>query len=160
MHALAGSLLVVSLAAVGVSAHDAGGPSTSSNQTTQTNPQAKTLFDQGEGYSKEQKWDLAIAAYQQAVRIDPKYVEAWNNLAHAYRKTTQYNKALDAYQQAVGLKPDFPNAHEYLARTYLAMGNKDGAMREYEIVKRLDSKMAADLLKAIQANDPDLGDSD
>ncbi|HKV44005.1 MAG TPA: tetratricopeptide repeat protein [bacterium] len=160
MHALAGSLLVVALAAVGVSAHDSGGPAASSNPATQLNPQAKSFFDQGEGYTKEKKWDLAIAAFQQAVRIEPKFVEAWNNLAHAYRKTKQYDNALEAYQQAVGLKPDFPNAHEYLARTYLAMGNKDGAMREYEVVKRLDSKMAVDLLKAIEANDPDLGDSD
>jgi hypothetical protein len=40
------------------------------------------------------------------------------------------------------------------------MGNKDAAMREYEIVRRLDAKMAGELLKAIQANNPDLGDED
>jgi len=55
------------------------------------------------------------------------------------------------------LKPDFGDAHEYLGRTYLVMGNKDAAMREYEVLRRLDAKMADELLKAIQANNADLG---
>jgi tetratricopeptide (TPR) repeat protein len=124
------------------------------------NPQAKAFFDQGQAYSKKRSWDLAVAAYQQAVRAEPKFVEAWNGLGHAYRKAKQYDKALDAYKQAITLKQDYANPHEYLARTYVAMGDKEAAMREYEIVKRLDAKMAADLLKAIEANNPDLGDED
>ncbi len=94
----------------------------------------------------------------QAVRLDPKFVAAWNNLGFCYRKVKQYDKAFDAYSQAINLKPEYPNAHEYMGRTYLAMGNKDCAMREYEILKLLDAKMAAELLQAIQANDADLGD--
>ena len=165
--ALSATLLVLSLATIGASAHDSGGasptpatPGTPTPQAGQVNPQAKAFFDQGESYSKQQKWDLAISAYQQAVRVDPKYAEAWNNMGFCYRKVKQYDKALDAYKQAMTLKPDFPHPHEYLGRTYLAMGNKDGAMREYEILKRMDPKMADELLKAIQANDPDLGEND
>jgi tetratricopeptide (TPR) repeat protein len=122
------------------------------------NPQAKTFFDQGMTYVKEKKWYLAISAFTQAVHIEPKFAAAWNNLGHSYRKAQQYGMALDAYKQAISLAPADPNPHEYLARTYLAMGNKDGAMREYETVRHLDAKMADELLKAIQANDPDLGD--
>ena len=77
-----------------------------------------------------------------------------------FDKVKDYDKSLDAYKHALDLKPDYPNAHEYMARTYLAMGNKDAAMREYEILKRLDPKMADELLKAIQANNADLGDND
>ena len=182
--ALKGGLLVASLAAavavsaVGTFAHDGmgggtggggstgggstggGGGSTVSSLSDQINPQARTLFNQGQAYAKEKKWFLAIAAYTQAVRIEPKFAAAWNNLGHTYRKAQQYGMALDAYKQAISLSPDNPNPHEYMARTYLAMGNKDAAMREYEIVRRLDAKMAGELLKAIQANNPDLGDDE
>jgi len=140
-------------------AHDAPAPPAGPS-TTQVEQSARGYFAQGEDYAKKQNWDQAIAAYQQAVRIDPKFAEAWNNLGYCYRKTKQYDKALDAYKQAISLKPDFPYPHEYMARTYLAMGDKDAAMREYEILKRLDPKMADQLLKAIQANDADLGDGD
>ena len=153
-----GSLLVISLAVVGASAHDSD--NTPSTTQTQMNSQAKAFYDQGQEYSKKRSWDLAVAAYQQAVRVEPKFVEAWNGLGHAYRKAKQYDKALEAYKQAITLRPDYANPHEYLARTYLALRDKDAAMREYEIVKRLNGKMAAELLKAIEATDPDLGDED
>ena len=156
-YVIASSLLTVALGAGGAAAHDSTPPA---SQTTQMNPQAKTFFDQGEAYSKKKSWDLAITAYNQAVRIEPKFAEAWNNMGFCYRKVKQFDKALDAYKQAITLKPDFSYPHEYMARTFLAMGNKDAAMHEYEILKRLDGKMADGLLKAIQANNPDLGDDD
>lgn len=156
-YALGGSLLVIALGAAGAFAHDSDPPA---SQTSQLNSQAKSYFEQGRAYSKKKSWDLAITAYQQAVRIEPKFAEAWNNLGYCYRKVKQFDKALDAYKQAISLKPDFAYPHEYMARTYLAMGNQDAAMREYEILKRLDGKMAGELLKAIQANNPDLGDED
>jgi tetratricopeptide (TPR) repeat protein len=156
-YVLAGSLLFASLGTGSAWAHDSDPPA---GQTAQMNPQAKALFDQGRAYSKKKNWDLAIAAYNQAVRIEPKFAEAWNNMGYCYRKGKQFDKALDAYKQAITLKPDFAYPHEYMARTYLAMGNMDAAKREYEILKRLDGKMAAELLKAIQANNPDLGDDD
>lgn len=164
-YTLAGGLLIAALAAGGPTAfgHDSGmggggGGGGSNYGTPSPATSAQAYFSQGEDYSKKRNWNLAIQAYLQAVRLDPKFVEAWNNLGFCYRKVQQYDKAFGAYKQAVDLRPDFPNAHEYMGRTYLAMGNRDGAMREYEILKRLDAKMAAELVQAIQANNPDLGE--
>lgn len=156
-YALAALLLALTLGPTGAIAHDS---EPSPGQASQMNPQAKAFFDQGQSYSKKKNWALAIAAYQQAVKLEPKFPEAWNNMGYCYRRLKQYDKALDAYRQALTLKPDFAYAHEYTGRTYLAMGNKEAAMREYEILKRLDEKTAAELRKAIDANDPDLGEND
>ena len=160
-YAFASGVVIAALATLGVAAfgHDGsgmggGGGSEATGQVSA----ARTYFNLGQDYAKKQSWHLAIQAYQQAVRLDPKFVDAWNNLGHALRKTKDYNKALEAYKRALELKPDYADAHEYLGRTYLAMGNKDAAMREYEVLKRLDAKMADELLKAIQANNADLGD--
>jgi tetratricopeptide (TPR) repeat protein len=156
-YVVAGALLAIVLGPAGAGAHDAEPPA---SQTSQMNPQAKIFFDQGESYSKKKSYSLAIAAYQQAIKLQPKFPEAWNNMGYCYRRLKQYDKALDAYRQALSLKPDFAYAHEYSGRTYLAMGNKDAALREYEILKRLDPKVAAELFKAIEANNPDVGDDD
>lgn len=160
-YTLVGGILIAALAAFGPAAfgHDGGMGGGGSDPNPGTFSQlsaAQTYYNQGEEYFKKKSWNLAIQAYLQAVRLEPKYAEAWNNLGFCYRKVKQYDKAFDAYKQALDLKPDYPNAHEYMARTYLAIGNKDAAMREYEILKRLDVKMAAELMKAIQANDADL----
>jgi tetratricopeptide (TPR) repeat protein len=164
-YTLAGGILIAVLAVNGPAAfgHDGGmgggsgggdpGPGTSIQTSA-----ARTYFSQGEEYSRKKNWNLAIQAYLEAVRLDPKFAEAWNNLGFCYRKIKQYDKAFGAYNQALDLKPDYANAHEYMARTYLAMGDKVGAMREYEILKHLDAKMAAELMNAIQANDADLED--
>ncbi len=165
--ALVSGIVIAALAILGGAAfaHDSGGSSsggstgggTGSDGTTQASA-ARTYFNQGQEYAKKQNWYLAVQAYQQAVRLDPKFLDAWNNLGHALRKTKAYDKALEAYKRALEIKPDFADAHEYLGRTYLAMGNKDAAMREYEVLKRLDAKMAEELMKAIDANNADLGD--
>ncbi len=91
-HVLASSVLVVSLATLGGAAlgHDAPAPGDSGGGPTQISPDARTFFNQGEAYSKKKSWDLAIQAYTQAVRIDPKFAEAWNNMGYCYRRLKQY----------------------------------------------------------------------
>lgn len=152
---LASVMLAITLGPISAKAHDS---EPSATQSSQLDPQAKSFFDQGQSQAKKKNWNLAVAAFQQAVKVEPKFPEAWNNMGYCYRRLKQYDKALEAYRQALTLKPDFAYAHEYMGRTYLAMGNKDAAMREYEILKRLDGKVAAELLKAIEANNAELGD--
>lgn len=122
------------------------------------NPEARSLYDQGAEHFRKKQWNLAIPTYLQAVRIEPRFVEAWNSLGFCYRKVKDNQKALDAYRRAIDLKPDFKFAHEYIGRLYIAMGNREAAMRHYEILRRLDAKMAAELLRAIEANNADYGE--
>lgn len=160
--ALACGAVILGLSMGTAFAHDTepGGEGSPGGGGTQLNPAATKYFKQAEAYEKAKKWGLAVGAYQQVLKIEPALAEAWSNMGYCYRKMNQTDKALDAYKHAIALKPGLPHAHEYLGRTLLAMGNKDGANREYEILKRLDAKLAADLLKAIQAGNPDLGDDD
>ena len=62
------------------------------------------------------------------------------------------------HRVAIQLRPTFPQAYDYLARAYLAKGGSAAALREYEIVRRLDSKLAHCLKEAIARNDPDYND--
>ena len=41
----------------------------------------------------------AIAAYQTAVKADPTFAEAWNNLAVAYQNLGQDDKAMEAFRK-------------------------------------------------------------
>ncbi|MGH2405619.1 MAG: tetratricopeptide repeat protein [bacterium] len=145
-------LLGCLLLALPVLADPGGDPS------DQINPQARYYYDLGMNHFRKKEWNQAIQAYLQAVGIEPRFPEAWNNLGFCYRKMGNNQRALDAYRRAIDLRPDFASAHEYIGRLYIAMGNRDAAMRHYDILRRLDAKLAAELLQAIQANNSDYGE--
>jgi tetratricopeptide (TPR) repeat protein len=57
--------------------------------------------------------DRAIAEYEKAVKLQPGYVTAWNNLGNAYEKKKNLPKALKAYEQALFFDPNNSVAKEY-----------------------------------------------
>jgi len=119
---------------------------------------AVAAFKRGLELHKAGQWTAAIQQYERAIALGGRFPEAFNNLAYCYRKVGQLERAIDLYKTAIALRPLFVQAHDYLARTYLARGDRAAALREYEIVKRLDAKLAVCLWAAIQRNDPDYHD--
>jgi tetratricopeptide (TPR) repeat protein len=61
---------------------------------------AAEAFSQGEFCMGAGKDDEAIAAYQQAVKIDPTFGDAWQRLAALYEKKGDNKKAMDAFRRA------------------------------------------------------------
>jgi tetratricopeptide (TPR) repeat protein len=45
------------------------------------------------------RYSDAIAAYKAALKDDPSFAEAWNNLAIAYQDSGQADKAMDAFKK-------------------------------------------------------------
>ncbi|PKN50116.1 MAG: hypothetical protein CVU58_02225 [Deltaproteobacteria bacterium HGW-Deltaproteobacteria-16] len=60
----------------------------------------------GKTYLQCNQFAKAINAYQQAIRVDPKYVDAWYDLGYAYDDSNQHDKAIDVYQQAILIDPE------------------------------------------------------
>ncbi len=120
--------------------------------------EALKAFRRGLAYHREKRYADAIKEYERSLDLGGRFPEAFNNLAYSYRKVGKVDKAIELYKVAIALRPLFVQAHDYLARAHLAKGNKAAALHEYEIVRRLDKKLAAWLWIAIQRNDPDYYD--
>jgi tetratricopeptide (TPR) repeat protein len=45
------------------------------------------------------RYDAAITAYENAVKLDPTFADAWNKLAIAYQDAGQDDKAMDAFKK-------------------------------------------------------------
>ena len=60
----------------------------------------------GYTYFAQEQYDLAIRNYKEALKIDPDYVTALNNLGHAYERKKLTTQALDAYEQALSHQPN------------------------------------------------------
>lgn len=74
---------------------------------------AMSLFQQG--YIKHihlNEIDSAMIYYNQAVLIEPKFVEAWHNLGLCYESKNNIPKALQSYSRALKLDPTFEKSRQ------------------------------------------------
>ena len=74
--------------------------------------QAKVVDDRayqltitGQAFASLEEWDLAQAALETAVELDPEYAEAWAYLGEIRQQTGSGN-SLDALEEAISLDPD------------------------------------------------------
>ena len=53
-----------------------------------------------------QRYDAAIAAYDESIKIAPESIWLWNNRGEAYTKMMQYDNAIVDFKKAIQLDPD------------------------------------------------------
>lgn len=111
---------------------------------------AEQEFNRGLVAQQEKQWAKAAAAFRSAVKLNPRYAEAWNGLGFALRNQGQYPDSIKAYEEALRLRSDFPEALEYLGEAYVRVRRIDDARRVLERLKPLDPKRAAELAEVIE----------
>jgi eukaryotic-like serine/threonine-protein kinase len=89
--------------------------------------------------------ERAIAAFEQATRHDPEYVNAWIALGGAYSLKGSFLSLQDLVQRAeeierraLTLDPDNADAHQWLGSALLNLGRVDEAITEFREAVRLD----------------------
>lgn len=88
----------------------------------------------------------AIEYFDKAVKEDPSYSEAYNNLGYAYEKLGSYEKAISYYRKALSnpLYQTADKAYINMGNSYYRMGNYEAALQSYkEAVKRAPSSSLA-----------------
>ncbi|GAB4459995.1 MAG: hypothetical protein OHK0037_06410 [Elainellaceae cyanobacterium] len=71
----------------------------------------------GDALSQLERYEEAIAAYEQAIALKNDYPEAWINRGNALSRSGKTIDALKSYNQALKIKPDSNYAIENLRRT-------------------------------------------
>ena len=59
-------------------------------------------------------WREAISHWERAVKLDPTYAPAYNNLAIGYEQQGEFDKARNAYEKALELNPN----NAYIKQNY------------------------------------------
>lgn len=85
----------------------------------------------GVAYSEKGEESNAIANYLEAIRINPKYAEAYNNLGYSYLLMGQWQDAAGQLHVAVRLNPGYTVAHNNLGLAYYRSGRYDEAIGSY-----------------------------
>ncbi|MBJ3775913.1 tetratricopeptide repeat-containing sulfotransferase family protein [Acuticoccus mangrovi] len=66
--------------------------------------------------------EAAVAAFRAAIRIQPTFPEAHNNLANALRAAGEVEAALAAYGEAIAIHPEFAEAYNNLGAALSGLG--------------------------------------
>ena len=78
-------------------------------------PNAQTYFARGVEWTNSGRHLDAALAYKRALRFDPAFADAANNLGWSLAKLSLYREAMPALIQALNLRPDFALARNNLA---------------------------------------------
>jgi tetratricopeptide (TPR) repeat protein len=126
------------------STHNSAGSAEVSNGLTADRSQARTLLEKGKELYLDDQDTEAVAAFEQAVKLDPDLAEAYFRLALGYEALdkredaeSQYKKAVEAYKKHLDQNPDDAEAHYNLGQTYANLGQYSEAIREYRQATRL-----------------------
>lgn len=68
-------------------------------------PIALEFYSKALEASKKEDWKEAIKNNEEAVKKDPKFIYAWDNLGINYRRINEYDKALEAYRKSLEIDP-------------------------------------------------------
>jgi tetratricopeptide (TPR) repeat protein len=86
--------------------------------------------------------DEAIAHFQQALLLDPKYAKAYTNLGIALYAKGQVDQAITHWEQAIHLDPKVAPAHNNLGIALSTKGHVDEAIAQLQQALLLDPKDA------------------
>jgi len=68
---------------------------------------ATTLYSQGQALTTTKNYTEALAAYNDAIALEPTYFEAWNGKADVLNRQKQYAAALAASNQSLAINPNY-----------------------------------------------------
>jgi tetratricopeptide (TPR) repeat protein len=88
---------------------------------------------------EQDKLDEAVTCFQQAIALQPNYIEAYKKLGHVFLKQGNLDAAIDAYQQALNLDPNYVDAnyidvYNNMGIILYRQGHLEGAIACYQQV--------------------------
>jgi tetratricopeptide (TPR) repeat protein len=122
-------------------------PSAKEKPVAKQESSAVSVYNEGVGLMEAKRFAQAEKKFARAVKLDPKFAEAYNNLAFTLRKqgSGNYKQSLAYYNKAIELKPKLAEAYMYRGVLYTQMGRKSDAQADLATLTKLDPQLAKEL---------------
>ncbi len=103
---------------------------------------ALDYYNQGSSFDKRREYDRAIAAYNQAITLNPNYIQAYNNRGNAWGKKGEYDRAIADFNQAIRLDPRYASAYCNRGAAWNGKKEYDRAIADFNQAIGLDPNFA------------------
>ena len=98
---------------------------------------AKQEFTIGQSLKKQGKYEEAAAHFQKAIKADPNYLPARNNLGSTFQEQGRLEEAITCYQNALKINPNFYPSISNLASIYLIKEELNKAEKGFNRVLKI-----------------------
>jgi tetratricopeptide (TPR) repeat protein len=105
-------------------------------ETSSYNPTAKSHYEQALLHRERNNFLAAKQFLFQALREDPRYVDAYDQLADLYYSAQVLDSAIYFYQQSVNILPRHLLSHQRLALVYKLQEDYSAALVQYDFILR------------------------
>jgi len=102
------------------------------------NSKAIDLYNLGQKDMEHKDFQQAVMHFEAALKIDPLFAFAWDNLGIAYRYLDNYDKAIEAYSSSLKVDPNGITPLQNIAVAYEYKKQYDKAINAYERLAKLD----------------------
>jgi len=99
-------------------------------------------LDRGDKNNNKADFDLAIAEFDRAIKLDPNIAEAYFGRGRGYLRKGDNSRAVADYSQAIRLNPNDLISYSNRGRAYARMGDYDNAVADFESALRIDPNNA------------------
>ena len=96
----------------------------------------------GKSYREKEQWDEAIAEYNKALEINPKFAMAYNDRGIAYRWKGQYDQAISDHNKALEINSRYAEAYNSRGVAYYTKGQHDKAISDYNKAIEINPRYA------------------
>ena len=83
------------------------------------------------------RFDESIKIGRQTIKLDPRNVIAYNELAFAFFQKGEYDKAIEMYNKSLEMEPDFPHTLWSFMLYYTEIGQYDNAIHYWEKMREI-----------------------
>lgn len=101
------------------------------------NEEARKLYNDAGDLQQNGKFTEAEKFYEQAIKLDPNYCDAMDNLGQLLRQQDKIDEAIIWYKKSLVVKPDNTVALQNLGLAYNLQGETQKAIETYETLTKI-----------------------